>query len=54
MPQPRKIVDYTVVIQNSVELLNTYVCTRIEDGWIPLGGVSADQGHLFQAMVKYK
>ena len=57
----KKITDYIIVEFESKELLQFEVLNKIEEGYIPLGGVSmsVDSGELStfkyfaQAMVKY-
>ena len=53
-PKERVIVDYKVVVDR-VFGFRDEVRVSIQEGWVPLGGVSQDEGiSFYQAMVKYE
>jgi hypothetical protein len=48
-------IKYKIISENSIERLNESVQSKIDEGWLPQGGVTAANGSNFifaQAMVK--
>lgn len=56
----KKIIDYMILRNPVAWMLAWEICTEMQNGWQPLGGVTfANEGWLFkkiycQAMVKYE
>lgn len=58
MKLEQKIVDYTILGSQTAVDLKKEVIKYLNNGWVPLGGVSVlpreyDQDRYFQSMVKY-
>lgn len=50
--EPSRVSAYRVVYGTSPEDLVEVVTDALNDGWQPVGGLSADNGHYFQAIGK--
>ena len=50
----QKVIDYTLVGNGTLELLERDVNNHMKRGWVPSGTVVVFDGQLLQAMVKFE
>lgn len=46
------MVEYFVIVQNTIHIFERAVNDAIAEGWEPLGGIMHDDGVFYQAMIR--